>query len=241
MRVLTYNIHKGIGGLDRTYDLDRVVAILQHCNADVVLLQEVDHGAKRSAYHQQSHLLAEALDMPFVAVGINHHLRTTGGYGNVTLSRWPILGEFNMDLTQRLRKRRGALYTRIDTPDLGPLNVLNFHLGLIHVERVRQVRRMLGSPCVTASPLEPALIAGDSNDWRGRICQKLMKPQGFSEVGVDLAGQRVRTFPAVRPMLSLDRIYFRHLTPHRLLDLDHEYVGHASDHRPLVVDFQIEN
>lgn len=240
MRVLTYNIHKGIGGVDRAYDLDRIIAILKHCRADVAMLQEVDHGARRSRYHHQSQVLAEALDMPYVSVGINHRLRRRGAYGNVTLSHWPIVGEFNLDLTLPMKKRRGALYTRIDTPDLGPVDVFNFHLGLVHVERVRQVQRILESPCICEAPHQPAIIAGDSNDWRGRICERIMSPQGFAEVGVDLNGKRTATFPAFRPMLSLDRIYYRHLQPQSLLDLEHEFIGHASDHRPLVVDFRTE-
>ena len=48
LRVVSYNIHKCIGGVDRRYDPARTVACLAHYAPDVVLLQEVDAGAKRS-------------------------------------------------------------------------------------------------------------------------------------------------------------------------------------------------
>lgn len=38
LRVLSYNIHKGIGGLDRRYRPDRVQDVLEHYAADIVLL-----------------------------------------------------------------------------------------------------------------------------------------------------------------------------------------------------------
>ena len=44
-RLLTWNIHKGIGGIDRRYRPDRIVEVIRHYEPDVVLLQEVDEGA----------------------------------------------------------------------------------------------------------------------------------------------------------------------------------------------------
>ena len=58
MRILTFNIHKGIGGLDRRYEIDRVIDLLSSFDADLLLLQEVDHGARRSGYHNQAELIA---------------------------------------------------------------------------------------------------------------------------------------------------------------------------------------
>ena len=39
MRLLTYNIHKGIGGVDPEYRLERVIEATDHCEPDVVLLR----------------------------------------------------------------------------------------------------------------------------------------------------------------------------------------------------------
>src|SRR5580765_5233329 len=45
--LVTYNIHKGIGGVDRRYRPERIVEALQHHRPDLVLLQEVDDGVPR--------------------------------------------------------------------------------------------------------------------------------------------------------------------------------------------------
>ena len=48
LRVVTYNIHKCIGGLDRRYDPLRVAHVIARYEPDLVLLQEVDQHARRS-------------------------------------------------------------------------------------------------------------------------------------------------------------------------------------------------
>ena len=44
IRVTTWNIHKAIGGMDRRYDLDRVIDALAEQEPDIALLQEVADG-----------------------------------------------------------------------------------------------------------------------------------------------------------------------------------------------------
>jgi endonuclease/exonuclease/phosphatase family metal-dependent hydrolase len=41
-RIITYNMHKGIGGVDRRYLPQRIITILKNYDADIVFLQEVD-------------------------------------------------------------------------------------------------------------------------------------------------------------------------------------------------------
>src|SRR5262249_25614074 len=59
MRLLSYNIHKGIGGRDRKYRLGRIIAVVEEENPDLICLQEVDRHAPRSHYHDQPRLLAD--------------------------------------------------------------------------------------------------------------------------------------------------------------------------------------
>ena len=46
IKVLTYNIHKCVGGVDRRYDLGRIVEIINHHQPDIALLQEVVRHSK---------------------------------------------------------------------------------------------------------------------------------------------------------------------------------------------------
>src|SRR5207253_226824 len=77
--VASYNIHKGCG-LDRRVKLDRIAAVLEEIDADLVGLQEV--------LHPQADALAERLGM-HVAMGPTHD-RTAVPYGNAVLTRFPI-------------------------------------------------------------------------------------------------------------------------------------------------------
>ena len=94
LRMMTYNMHRAIG-VDRRFRLDRIVHILGHHRADIVLLQEVDQDVPRSLRLDLAWELASALDYPYYSAGYNVALRE-GRYGNVTLSRLPILRERNV-------------------------------------------------------------------------------------------------------------------------------------------------
>ena len=107
MRLLTWNIHKGIGGLDRRYAPRRIAAVIRHYDPDVVVLQEVDQGVPRSRLDRQLHLLGDELGYEHRAWGPNVTLKR-GVYGNGTLSRFPIARSVNIDLTFPLKKARGA-------------------------------------------------------------------------------------------------------------------------------------
>ena len=110
MRLLTWNIHKGIGGVDRRYSPGRVTEVLKHYDADIVVLQEVDDGVPRSGNDRQVDLIADVLDYKHRAFGGNVHLKV-GCYGNATLSRFPIVRHNNLCLNFPLKKPRGALIT----------------------------------------------------------------------------------------------------------------------------------
>src|SRR3954469_23391499 len=107
MRILSYNIHKGIGGRDRRYNLDRIIRVLREQDADFVCLQEVDRNVRRSRYDHQPSLLAEALS----SISNLDQLvfpRGEGGYGNLILSKWPIIEAEQISIRKGRRKPRGA-------------------------------------------------------------------------------------------------------------------------------------
>ena len=118
-RLLTYNIHRAIG-IDRKFRPDRVAAIIQRYNADIVLLQEVDSGAPRSRMLDLAAFLADRMKYDHHVLGLNVFLRV-GHYGNATLSRFPIGRQRNIDLTLGAYKRRGAQHTQIYLPLDAPL------------------------------------------------------------------------------------------------------------------------
>src|SRR4051812_36515009 len=116
MRLLSYNIHKGIGGRDRRYDLDRVCAVIEAENPDLICLQEVTSHARLTRYHDQPSLLARQFNVYAHCFQLNVHYRA-GGYGNLLLSRWPIRERHHVSLRKTWRKPRGAQLAIVDTPE----------------------------------------------------------------------------------------------------------------------------
>ncbi len=237
-RVVTYNIHKGIGGLDRRYRPERIVETLMRYQPDIVLMQEVDDMVPRSRCDCQVQLLAEALDMKYHAFQRNVKLKR-GHYGNAILSRFPLTDVQNIDLTIRLKKRRRALIAHCKLQYDGhqrSLLIGNVHLGLAGFERRIQLRRILDSEVVQHTQRRtPTIIAGDYNDVWGTLGKRIMLPAGFATVG-----QSIRTFPAVFPVQGLDRVFYRgDLTADHAFASRSKIARQASDHLPLVVDFQL--
>lgn len=238
LRVLTYNIHKGIGGVDRRYRPDRIVEVISTQAPDIVLLQEVDQDVPRSNGHFQAPMLAERLGMKYWIYQRNVRL-TRGCYGNAILSQLPIVDEEDIDLTMPLKKPRGCLVAHCRMAigsHLRTVLVANLHLGLSGFERKYQLNRLLRSQTIQrVRKATPVIIAGDFNDLWCSLGRKIMMPAGYLPVS-----QNTKTFPAAMPVRALDNIYFG-----GDLDLEHAFACHsgvakvASDHLPLVAEFRV--
>ncbi len=243
LRILTYNIHRAIG-VDRRFRPERIVNILQHHDADVVLLQEVDEGAPRSRELDLARELAEASGYPFLAVGHNVSLRK-GRYGNATLSRYPILRERNIDLSvAESWIRRGCQHTSIQLGAEESLEVFNLHLGLSARERVKQIDLLARSHELSGLPEgTPVLVGGDFNDWRSLLWPVFTGPLGFRCAADNPrnGGRRfLATYPSFSPQGALDRIYFRgplDLASIRRCRLQVSRV--ASDHLPVIAELDV--
>jgi len=238
LRIVTYNIHKGIGGIDRRYELERVIAVLAHSRADLICLQEVDEGVPRSRRERQVDRIGDALGLEHRAYFPNVRLRR-GHYGNAVLSRWPLDHAENIDLTVPLKKRRSALHVRLSIPqgdEHRRLWLFNVHLGLAEIERRAQLRKLLDWQRHHHLVSETAaVIAGDFNDVWGRLGRAILEPVGYRSTPLS-----IRTFPAYAPVRPLDRCYV--VGP---AELTRAYASRmrlarlASDHRPLVAMMRV--
>jgi endonuclease/exonuclease/phosphatase family metal-dependent hydrolase len=243
LRILTYNIHKCIGGVDRKYDPHRIMDVIAHYNPDVAMLQEVDEGARRSSRHRQVDVLADVLKYRHRTFFPNVRVRGGGHYGNAIMSRYPIMATANIDLTIPLTKKRSVLHAwiRVRPPTGGrsrTVHVFNLHLGLSQALRKWQLRKFLEShPFATLHHRTPVIVAGDFNDVWGTLGAKHLKPLGFRRAEEGLA-----TFPAVAPALALDAVYT--LGDVELIHADRarmDLARQASDHLPLIADLKLKN
>jgi len=237
LRVVTWNIHKGIG-TDRQYQLDRIIRVLRDLDADVACLQEVDWFVPRSSYERQAERLARELGYEHAALGLNVRVRS-GAYGNLTLSRHELSDVHNVDLTVPPKKRRSGLVTRVLTgPPQGWL-LANVHLGLMHLERKVQVRRLLQHLFEGARPQQPLVIAGDWNEWGSRLVRSVMLERGFHLARTDQRPRGEQTWPSRRPLLALDKILYKEpVQCHHVACVLDDVTRIASDHLPLVVELR---
>jgi endonuclease/exonuclease/phosphatase family metal-dependent hydrolase len=112
-----------------------------------------------------------------------------------------------------------------------PLRIVGTHLSLGQALRITQMRT-IGQHLFRRAP-RPTVLMGDLNEWR---------PWGglaLSEavLGVRLEGPAPVTFPAVRPILPLDRILASR--PARVMGtrvIDSPGILAASDHRPIAAE-----
>jgi endonuclease/exonuclease/phosphatase family metal-dependent hydrolase len=240
LRLMTYNIHKCIGGVDRKYDPERIRGVIAGEQPDFVLLQEVDHFTHRSNRDRQVDLLGDLLGFRHRTWFPNVKVRAGGEYGNAILSRFPLTDTRNIDLTIPPKKRRSVLHARyrvrLDRTHSRTVHVYNMHLGLAGYERKAQLRKFLSSePFIQLHPETPIIIAGDFNDVWGTLGPKILEPAGFRGVT-----RPMRTFPAWGPVRALDSIYVR--GPVDILSCgrsDSPLSRRASDHLPLIATLRI--
>lgn len=249
LRIVSYNIHRAIG-LDRRFRPDRIIQILEHYRADIVLLQEVDSGVPRSRELDLARELAHALGYPHYAVGHNVQLRK-GRYGNATLSHFPITRERNIDLTVGGRKRRGCQHTSVQAEKVAghrhALEIFNLHLGLSAQERDRQVGLLARSGEFAAlNEKQICIVGGDFNDWRARLHPMFTEIMGFACATAKKTGRNryynrsIATYPSFSPTGALDKIFYRGgLRLANSFRCRMQVSKVASDHLPIVADFEL--
>jgi endonuclease/exonuclease/phosphatase family metal-dependent hydrolase len=227
LRLVSWNVH-GCVGVDHRFDPARTAAALGALEPDVALLQEVGDNRGVHPPIDQAATLANQLGLT-CALGITMPMEPYG-YGNVTLSRFPVLDVETFDLSVRGREPRACLRVTVGRDEL-QLTTLNVHLGLGPGERRRQLRILLDGALDGVTG--PIAIGGDFNDFPpGPVSRTLGRDL------VDAGAAIGRTFPSWRPLLRLDRIYLNAQVRSARVDRSARSVA-ASDHLPLVVEVEV--
>jgi len=230
LRVMTYNIHVGIG-MDKKLDLARVARVIERERPDLVALQEVDRGVERTGRVDQIRELARLTGMEFAFA---HNLDFQGGqYGVAVLSRLPVLAVDHRRY-RRLREaeRRGLL--RVEVSKGGRrLGFVTTHLDYQKADnRLYEARQLLGA---LEGAKVPLVVAGDFNDEPAGETYALMASR-FADAWA-AAGGAGATYPADRPAKRIDYVFAgRGFKVRRARVVE----TLASDHLPLVVDLELE-
>ena len=225
LRIATWNMHAGVG-LDGRFAPERIARVLDELDADIVALQEF---GSRRAFDMLARLEqaagARGIAMPtFSKLGCD--------FGNVVLSRLPVLASTCIDLACDRREPRNAVDLVVDAGPARTLRVVATHLGLGRGERQSQFARL--DALLGDAGRAPTVLLGDFNEWRPRALARFEPRFGRAPTPA--------TFPAPFPLAALDRILVAPAASLVALDVHRSRTARiASDHLPLVATLQWPN
>lgn len=233
LRVMTYNIHVGVG-MDKKLDLQRIADVINGQHPDLVGLQEVDRGVKRTEGKDEIAELAKRTSMNYAFA---HNLDYQGGqYGVAILSRFPIRAiDHRKYENKREAERRGMIRVEVDTGGK-TINFVTTHLDYQHEDgRVFETEQLL---VFLAAQKAPLIVVGDFNDEPTGSAYKLMMA-GFEDAWLRSGAKGGGlSYPADQPVKRIDYILTRQSD--RIRGKKAWVVNTlASDHLPIVADLEI--
>jgi endonuclease/exonuclease/phosphatase family metal-dependent hydrolase len=220
--------------MDRRTIPARIAEVIRELNADVVALQEVIGAGPTGA--GQAEEIGAAVGMGWVMTAVRHlrkHL-----FGNVVLSRFPIVHHSQYDLSWRTCEPRACQRADLDLGASQLLHIYNVHLGTAVLERRYQAPRL--AAFVHDRRIEgPKIILGDFNEWMRGLATNTLSSL-FESIDIYAHLKRRRTYPGIFPVLHLDHIYYDGQVDVRRVELIRSRTALiASDHLPLVADLRI--
>ena len=234
IRVMTYNIHVGIG-MDKKLDLKRIADVINKEKPDLVGLQEVDRGVQRT---QRIDEIVELSKLTRMDYAFAFNLPYQGGqYGVAILSRFPIRAtEHRLYKNLREAERRGFIRAEVRI-DGRVVHFLTTHLDYQHDDgRLFEAQQLLAFLSDVKGPL---IVVGDFNDIPAGDTSKLMRSL-FDDAWAGVRpGDDGFTYPADKPSKRIDYIFTRKADG---IGTKSAWIVDtlASDHLPVVAELEIK-
>lgn len=240
-RIVTYNVHRCVGN-DRRLDVARVAAVLAELQPDIVALQELDVGRRRTNHVDQAHEIAQRLSM-------THHFHAAmqveeERYGDAILTVYPerLVKAGPLPGLPRVRglEPRGALWVEVEI-DGRPVQIVNTHLGLVPREQQLQAAALAGPGWLGHPDCHgPAILLGDFNATASSVVYRTLVKR--LQPARQLAPRKspTSTFPSQLPVLRIDHLFVSPgVEVHDVTAPFTPLTRVASDHLPLVMDFAL--
>lgn len=236
LRIITYNIHRCIGG-DHKLSTQRIADVIGAHQPDIVALQEVDSGQVRPALYDQASLIAKQLNFPEAWIERER-------CGNAVLSRYPMkrikAGGLHKVYRWHTLARRGALWVEVEAFSTR-IQIINTHLGLTPRTRLNQSRILTGPEWLGSQDCRPPVIlCGDFNTQPGSTVFKLLEDKLINVENLKLNGNQENTWPSSHPLLSYDHIFLSDDLVVEAVKVPTDALARiASDHLPFVVQISL--
>lgn len=240
-RIVTYNVHRCVGN-DRRLDVARIAAVLAQLQPDIVALQELDVGRRRTGHVDQAHEIAERLEM-------SHHFHAAlqveeERYGDAILTCLPERlvksGALPGHPRMAALEPRGALWVEVEVEGR-PLQVINTHLGLVPREQQTQATALAGPAWLEHPKCQwPAILLGDFNATASSVVYRTLTQQLQPARRLARKKQPSSTFPSPLPVLRIDHHFVSPGIEVQDVFAPFDPLSRvASDHLPLVMDFEL--
>ncbi|MEV4605286.1 endonuclease/exonuclease/phosphatase family protein [Neorhizobium sp. LMR1-1-1.1] len=236
LKLLTYNVHSCIG-TDRRLAPERVAEVIAAAQPDIIGLQELDVGRRRTGGIDQAHTIAETLKM-------KHHFHAAldveeERYGDAILTALPA-ELVKAGPLPSVGEQRGAIWIEVEVGETR-LQVINTHLGLRRIDRMRQAEILLGPEWLGSDHMsdQPVVMLGDFNSIPSSPPYKRLAG-ALTDVRTHMAGQLRPTFPSRFPLLRLDHIFAsKEVSVTGVEVIANPLARLASDHLPLLATIEI--
>jgi endonuclease/exonuclease/phosphatase family metal-dependent hydrolase len=231
IKILSYNVHSCVG-TDRKLDPARVADVIAELQPDIIGLQELDVGRKRSGGIDQAETIARHLKMDFQF----HPALSIEGerYGDALMTTLP-MRLIKAGAIVSIGEPRGALWAEVETY-AGPLQVFNTHLGLLRRDRQAQAEELcspdwLGHPAARDKPL---VLIGDFNSIPSSSPYRTLLTR-LDDARRQTGRVPAPTFPSRWPLLRLDHVFVSggpKIVAAQAINTP--FARRASDHLPLL-------
>lgn len=231
LRVMTYNIHVGVG-MDKKLDLQRIADVINRERPDLVGLQEVDRGVRRTEGKDE---IAELAALTRMEYAFAPNLDYQGGkYGVAILSRFPIKHTVHrMFENRREAERRGMLLVEVEF-DGKPLTFVTTHLDYQFEDgRLFETEQLMRHLSEVKGPL---IVVADLNDVPAGSAYQLMRTKFDDAWVVSRAKGDGFSYPADKPVKRIDHIFTGKGVRAKKAWVIQTL---ASDHIPVVADVEL--
>ena len=241
LRVLCYNIHYGQGN-DGVYDLPRLAEVINKAKPDLVALQEVDVGVKRSGRIHQARKLGELTGMA-VRYGPTQHYQG-GLYGNAVLTKLPILDVHIQPLpyteatAEKTTYPRGAIAVKVKSLAGRTITFISTHFQHnVEADRIEEAKTInlhfANSTDTDDSANQPSILAGDMNATPDSKPISILLEHWTNAIDTEATPSA----PSKEPKSRIDYVFHRGVGL-KLISTEVVADAWASDHRPILAVFE---
>ncbi|HYE45996.1 MAG TPA: endonuclease/exonuclease/phosphatase family protein [Caulobacter sp.] len=240
LRLMTWNVHRCVG-VDKRLDVERCARVIAAARPDIVGLQELDVGRRRTGGVDQAHRLAQLVEMTHRFNAAMHIEEER--YGDALMTHLPErlvrAGPLPGYPKIRALEPRGAVWIAVELPDGRELQVINTHLGLVPQEQKKQAAALVEDWMADEAFTAPAVLMGDFNATPFNAPYRILSA-AMKDAQLMWPGAPMSTYPSAFPFMRIDHVFVsRGVKVLRIESPFDPESRKASDHLPLIVEIEI--